>query len=284
VVPIVAKVKVVKIDFEGGLGNQLFQYAAARALKGKHDLLIFDTGSYSKDYLNRRFRLNNFHVKGRVVSSRVVKKLFTPRTRLNRLASSLGLFGFVREEGFRFHADRHGQARVFTATRGFWQTEKYFRHIRFELIQEIVPKRLPALPPLLMRRNSVAVHVRRGDYLNDDRYGFVGEKYYRDAMDRMRHDLKNPVFIFFSDDLGWCKRYFDKLDCSFADEQEWKDDFLQLYLMSRCNHQIIANSSFSWWGAWLNQNDRKIVIRPAKPFRDQSLVYESHYPADWIAV
>ena len=132
--------------------------------------------------------------------------------------------------------------------------------------------------------NTVAVHVRRTDYLKDDRYGFLGEDYYRNALNIIKQKLSNPTIIFFSDDMLWCKKVFENDSIFFCEDPVWKDDFLQLYLMSKCKHQVISNSSFSWWGAWLNQNVNKIVIRPVRPFRDVSLYYENHYPTDWIAI
>jgi hypothetical protein len=276
--------KLLLARLNGGLGNQLFQYATARALTKPGGVLFFDTDSYKDDYLNRDFGLIHFKVKGRIVSNVLLKKIFTPRTKLNKIFSVFGLFKLIQEEGFRFHQDLKNQMRMFTLIRGYWQTEKYFKHIRPELLKEIVPKHLPEKPSFLRNPGTVAVHVRRTDYLDDQRYGFLGENYYREAMQQMRSGLRNPLFIFFSDDLSWCKEHFNEADCLFADDKDWNDDHLQLYLISQCRHQVIANSSFSWWGAWLNQNDKKMVIRPGRPFRDESFLYESHYPAEWIAL
>jgi hypothetical protein len=278
------RVRFVKIDFAGGLGNQLFQYATARALKGEKDLLLFDADNYKNDYLNRKFALEGFKVKGTVVSGRYVKKLFTPKTRLNQFVDALGLFNLIQEDTYRLQPNIQDRVSMFTTIRGFWQSDKYFTRVRAELLRELVPKLVPERPPYLVQKNTVAVHVRRTDYLNDHRYGFIGEMYYRNAIEHMKRSLQNPLFIFFSDDLEWCKRHFGEQDCLFADSNDWLDDHLQLYLIAQCCHQIIANSSFSWWGAWLNQNDKKIVIRPAKPFQDESFLYESHYPPEWIAI
>jgi hypothetical protein len=100
----------------------------------------------------------------------------------------------------------------------------------------------------------------------------------------IKNKLAKPVFIFFSDDIEWCKQFFTESNVIFCEEKEWMPDYLSLWLISKCRHQIIANSSFSWWGAWLNVNPDKIVIRPADPFKEKSLLYESHYPNDWQTV
>lgn len=276
--------KWIKINFQGGLGNQLFQYATARALAIPGGRLLFDTQSYEADYLNRRFGLGHFKVTGKVISDRYLKKVFTPGTTLNKVVSSFGSFEFIQEDGLYFHNSLSDRLAIFTAIKGYWQAEQYFGHIRTLLLNEIVPKYLPERPSFLGQANTVAIHVRRADYLDDSAYGFVGEKYYREALQRLKSRLREPLFIWFSDDMAWCREHFSENDCLFADERSWSDDYLQLYLFSQCKHQIIANSSFSWWGAWLNQNEGRIVIRPEKPFRDASLLYDGHYPANWIAL
>ena len=92
------------------------------------------------------------------------------------------------------------------------------------------------------------------------------------------------MFIVFSDDLVWCKNKFNYNKFIFFEDENWSNDYLQLYLISKCNHQIIANSSFSWWGAWLNTYQNKIVIRPQQPFIDESLMNKFYYPKEWISI
>src|SRR5436190_4638025 len=118
---------------KGGLGNQLFQYATARALAKPGGVLFFDTDSYKND--NRLFGLIHFKVKGRVISNVYLKKIFTPHTKLNKVSRLFGLFKLIEEEGFRFHQELKDQVRTFTAIRGYWQTGKYFDHIRPELLK-----------------------------------------------------------------------------------------------------------------------------------------------------
>jgi hypothetical protein len=97
--------------------------------------------------------------------------------------------------------------------------------------------------------------------------------------------LSNPLFVFFSDDIPWCRQTFPRDRTVFCENPPWDKDFLQLYLMSKCGHQIIANSSFSWWGAWLNRNPGKIILRPQTPFVDTSLFHKPYYyPEEWIPV
>ncbi|MEO5892037.1 MAG: alpha-1,2-fucosyltransferase, partial [Ferruginibacter sp.] len=167
---------------------------------------------------------------------------------------------------------------------GYWQSANYFNDIRETLLNEFTPRHLPAFPHWITIDNTVAVHVRRADYLAEHRYGFLGINYYEDAIAMMKEKIADPLFVFFSDDIAWCKANFNNKDVIFFEDDKWDKDYLQLHLISKCNHQIIANSSFSWWGAWLNTNPGKIVIRPATPFNDERLLYESHYPDEWVAI
>ena len=273
-----------KIEFTGGLGNQLFQYATGRALVKKSDFLLFDTSKYDDDYLNRKFSLYHFHIRGKVVRNTYVKKIFSNDIKMNKLISLLGLFGNITEKGFTQHNNLKSGCKLFTSFKGFWQSETYFILIRKQLLKELQPLIVPAFPGYMQHSATVAVHVRRTDYLQDERYGFLGENYYRNALHIIKQKVNDPTIIFFSDDIPWCKQVFDGDNIFFCEASEWEKDYLQLYLMSKCKHQVIANSSFSWWGAWLNQNDDKIVLRPANPFMDKSLYYENYYPPEWIAV
>ena len=111
------------------------------------------------------------------------------------------------------------------------------------------------------KSNSVSLHVRRGDYLNLKNIGVLDVDYYIKAVEYIRKNVEKPTFYIFSDDLEWCKNSLGFLDdCIYVDWTQTEIDDLKL--MSFCRHNIIANSSFSWWGAWLNQNPKKTVIAP----------------------
>lgn len=277
--------KFFEIKFAGGLGNQLFQYAAARSLMKKGDILLFNLNEYHNDYYSRTFSLLYYRVKGKIISSNTGNKIFTAQTKLNSFLNRLGLFSLIQEKGFFIQPQLDIRCcKTFTSLQGYWQSEKYFIKIRKTLLQELIPQKIPAFPAVMSKKDTVAVHVRRTDYLNDNRYGFLGEDYYHEAIKFMKQKLGRPTFIFFSDDIEWCKNTFENENISFCQDPNWQADYLQLFLISKCSHQIIANSSFSWWGAWLNLNIEKLVIRPQKPFMDQSLHYENYYPSNWIAL
>lgn len=274
-----------EIKFNGGLGNQMFQYAAGRALciKKKIPYLLLNTESYRNESLGRKFSLIHFHISGSVVENNTVKKIFRKRTKLNRLVSATGIHKNIEETDFILQPIEK-KTGLLTSIEGFWQSPQYFIAIRPLLLQEFAPLQAPPSPLWLHEENTVAVHVRRTDYLNEHRYGFIGEQYYRDAMALVKNKMVAPIFIFFSDDMMWCKETFRDEKIIFFEDAAWAEDYLQLYLMSKCAHQVIANSSYSWWAAWLNQNNDKMVIRPSAPFKEKALLYEAYYPEEWIAI
>lgn len=274
-----------EIKFRGGLGNQLFQYAAARKICAdkKIPFLLFNVSEYNDESLGRKFSLINYRVRGKILGSGLGKKIFGHGTKLNRFMNSLALHKHINESGFVLH-NLTGKMCLFTSLNGYWQSDLYFKTIRKQLTEELQPLTHPVFPAWLSHTDTVAIHIRRTDYLQESRYGFLGKNYYTDAINYVKQRVTNPVFVIFSDDMKWCREHFMEKEIIFSEDEEWERDYLQLFLMSKCKHQIIANSSFSWWGAWLNTNAEKIVIRPQTPFFDASLLYESHYPEEWIVI
>lgn len=273
------------IKFAGGLGNQLFQYATCRSLciRNKIPFLYFDTSLYDNDYLGRKFGIQYFNIKGQVLKSKFAVKVFMKNTRVNNLFCFLSIYKNISEENFLLH-NLSGKTSVLTSVSGYWQSPAYFENIRSILLKELVPLKCPAFPHWIDEANTVAIGVRRTDYLVDTKYGFIGTRYYEDAFEVIVKKIKDPLFIIFSDDIEWCKENFKNRRIIFFEESNWSKDYLKVFLMSKCKHQIISNSSFYWWGAWLNTNPHKVVIRPSRPFNDMSLLYESHYPPEWIAI
>jgi hypothetical protein len=274
-----------EIKFKGGLGNQLFQYAAGRSLSIQNGIpfIFLNTDNYKIESLGRTFQLSNFQIKGSVLKNNSLKKVFRKHTKLNTIFSTLRLYKSIEESDFTLQKI-HDKTGILTSLIGYWQSSFYFNEIRKVLLNELTPIQLPSYPIWVHNKNTVAVHIRRTDYLEESRYGFLGLAYYQFALSVMKQKLSNPLFIIFSDDLNWCKKTFKDDSFVFFEDTNWAKDYLQLYLISKCAHQVIANSSFSWWGAWLNVNPNKIVIRPAKPFVDNKLLYESHYPQNWIVI
>lgn len=276
----------IEIKFVGGLGNQLFQYATSRSLgiKNKIPYILLNTEGYKKNNPRaREFGLKYYKINGHIINSEIVNKMLRPGTKMNKFISIFPGYNAINENGLKLQMLSYRKS-LLTSLSGYWQSEYYFNDIRSILIEELVPKILPPFPNWLLNNNTVAVHVRRTDYLLESQFGFLGKKYYVDSIDFFAKKIDNPLFIFFSDDIEWCKEEFKNDNSIFFDDNMWKADYLQLFLMSKCLHQIIANSSFSWWGAWLNTNPEKIIIRPETPFRDKSIYYESYYPNEWLSI
>ncbi len=257
------------IRIKGGLGNQLFQYAVGRAVALHHqvplklDLTIFETYK-----LHNGYRLDQFAIQAEIATESEINKLTGGK---NVLISALRKAGLVKKKSY-FKEKRISYfdggifKNNFVYLNGYWQNELYFSNIRELLLRELSPINLmndlgSAYLESINKSNSVSLHVRRGDYLNLKNIGVLDVDYYTKAVEYIRTIVENPTFYIFSDDLDWCKNNLGFLDdCIYVDRTQTEIDDLQL--MSYCRHNIIANSSFSWWGAWLNQNSKKIVIAP----------------------
>ena len=159
---------------------------------------------------------------------------------------------------------------------GYWQSEKYFADIRDDLLKKFVfpeSKNIKNREVLgdITRDESVSIHIRRGDYLNSqenyDLFGGVCSlEYYKRGIEYFRQHYKEAVFYVFSDDIDWARNNLKAAEFVFVDWNNGKEDYYDMYLMSQCKHNIIANSSFSWWGAWLNSNRDKQVVSPSRWF------------------
>jgi hypothetical protein len=174
---------------------------------------------------------------------------------------------------------------------GYWQHEEYFRDVRETILQTF---RFPEFDDRnretaqhLQSTSSIAIHVRRGDYTHDKLFHDICDlNYYRQAISRMQQAVGGNLFCIFSDDLRWCRERIaplleDKL-IFYVDWNRGDRSVQDIHLMSLCHHNIIANSSFSWWGAWLNQNPDKIVIAPEKWMHIKGT--QSPVPNDWIRI
>lgn len=152
---------------------------------------------------------------------------------------------------------------------GYWHDLKFFEENTIDLfkfnedeIDSINKKHLSEIS----KYNSVSVHIRRGDYINNASvYGNICTKdYYEKAINYFNERFDNNLFVFFSDDMAWVKENFNLTNALYIDNNKENKSYIDMYLMSKCNHNIIANSTFSWWGAYLNKNNNKTVVMPSK--------------------
>lgn len=280
----------------GGLGNQLFQYAAGRRLAHKHNTMLkLDLSAYARDDL-RSYALHPFNIRENIASVEDISH-FNPDGRLKRLISRVtgrplvGCVFYARD--FIFEAgilDAPADLHMI----GYWQSEKYFKDIesilRDDLIinvpQDVTDREIAAV---MENTESVSLHVRRADYVNDSRtnrrYGTCDPGYYRRCAEYVAAHTDSPHFFVFSDDMAWARENIKlSFPTTFVGHNDDAKNYQDLRLMSLCRHNIIANSSFSWWGAWLNSNPDKLVLAPRKWLADPENEPEEIIPAEWTKI
>ena len=282
----------------GGLGNQMFQYACARNVairfgtKVLFDLdALFDEESRNL-HAPRYYELGCFSLPQNFASEADLKMFVRQRKFFARLKRHLLPRRVIQERSLQFDSSLAKRARPRTHLSGYWQSEKYFLgvqnqiHEDFKLVRPLSGK-AREVADLIKTRATVSLHVRRGDYVDSTAvqayHGVCGPDYYRNAMDRIASRVKEALFVVFSDDPDWCRRNFSKdgeilvVEPSFLAAED-------MFLMSLCNHHIIANSSFSWWGAWLNPDPGKIIIAPRPWISGSAENQPDIYPPGWIVL
>lgn len=283
---------------KGGLGNQMFQYALGRRLSLEHHTeLALETSSFKTDHL-RVYRLTSFQISGTASDALPFFPTTGPKRRLNTcLQFFRKLIGkpyeIFKEKSFNFDPEAlKCSANAFFD--GFWQSEKYFSPIRKTLLTDFEPL-IPLSGELahtaqnIQSCSAVSVHVRRGDYISDPTttayHGVCSKEWYEKAAQHMKAYVPNLHFFVFSDDFEWAKDNlaFDA-PTTFVKPSPDGLECHDLYAMSLCKHNIIANSSFSWWGAWLNQNPNKIVVAPRKWFVAGPQNTDDLIPNTWIRI
>jgi hypothetical protein len=279
------------IKLKGGLGNQLFQYTFGRLLSVRRNEVLY----LDKDKLGiavdtyREYRLSFFNIVANIASEEDIKKIKYP----------LGIFskifrGFQKKILRVFHI---GWSAKMVHTRkqyveGYWQTYKYAEEIRVMLLNELV-LREPIesaqgdLLAQILSTTAVSIHVRRGDYVTVKKtskfHNVCDISYYNRAIATILESVSTPTIFVFSDDIEWVKRELHiDLPVIYV-SRTGVQDYEELILMSKCQHNIIANSSFSWWGAWLNQNPDKIVIAPKQWVlgKRNDTAFKDIVPPDW---
>jgi hypothetical protein len=247
----------------GGLGNQLFIYAFARSIALKYNIPVFletRTG-FMKDPYKRKYRLKYYKIKLPLCS--IIDSFFYPlRRRYKKTTKLLFPHSIYVPESCVDSFDKlisYGNKFFFE---GYWQKEDYFNEY-FNIIKDELKLNINIsqmnidLATKIAKSNSVAVHVRM--IQNDN---ILSKSYYDKAIIELKKKLENPVFYVFSDNIDWCKKNFVLDDKFIHVKHDAYDEISDLWLMSKCKHFLIANSTFSWWGSCLSENKNKIVISP----------------------
>ena len=280
------------IRLSGGIGNQLFQYAFGRNLSLKIGLpLRFDTRSFDLENL-RALQINKFsiefeaaHYSDLACFGLVPSKWFS----LQRLFKNSGII--FKESEFELHSHilKKGQPVYYD---GYWQSEKYFKEneaiIRSELkLRQPIAECRRALEQDILSSNAVSLHVRRGDYVERPEiqaiHGNCERDWYDKALTLLKDQVENLKIFIFTDDIEWVRSNmtFD-VETVYVPKHDDGNDHEDLILMSKCDHHIIANSSFSWWGAWLNSSTSKLVIAPDRWFKSADKSTLDLIPESWI--
>ena len=289
-----------KVSIYGGLGNQMFQYAFFTGLNAhvKNNQLSFSGFLYYKHHngfdLCRAFRiamplhlklLNFFLTYGSFVYKNKVGSFFFRK--LITWYHKKKYFIYAEKEEFEYDANVFKQQNVFF--KGTWQSVLYFKDITETIKQKFVfnvPKdRLNQnLADKINDCNAVSIHIRRGDYLSviwHSSHGVINNtEYYEKAMGYIESKIPHPHYFIFSDDINWVKQNLKTSNCTYVNHNKDKKSFADMYLMSLCKHNIIANSTFSWWAAWLNKNENKIVVMPEKWLNTKDC--NQIFPDKWI--
>lgn len=286
------------VRIEGGLGNQLFQYAAARSLADRiGSELALDLRGLAVNG-DRKFQLNLYQIRAEIANEGELSLLPDPRkSRVGRLHSYLShrlplIFSHpvFWPRDFSFDENFYKIERPVYMV-GYWQSEKYFVWNKNNLKKDFCLKSLdPVIITIaneIQRVNSISLHVRRGDYLSNDSankfHGLCGLYYYEKAINEIRKRVVDPKLFIFSDDLAWARENIKTdIPISFVDVATIENGYLDLELMRLCKHHIIANSSFSWWGAWLGESKDQTVYAPSPWFADSETNSDDIVPAHWI--
>lgn len=245
----------------GGLGNQMFQYAYAKALQQKGYEVRIDISQFKNYKLHGGYQLHKYQIDLKEASF------------LQVLFANLRFIKPTKEKSLLFDKKLlllQGNKHV----KGYFQTEKYFLNIREQLIHQFTIKEdisnqtSEIAKKIKTQTNTCAVHIRRGDYVSNKKnqaiHGICSLEYYQTAIKLMDEKYKNMHYFIFSDDISWSKENLNIKNAIYVDTKSIPHE--DLFLMSLCKHNITANSSFSWWGAWLNQHLEKTVIAPKKWF------------------
>lgn len=286
----------------GGLGNQMFQYATATSIAQDLKLPVkFCIDSYSGYSLHNGLELNKvFDLNLPIATTGDYKKAigfylpYNLRTVLSKFKITNRLLSnFVSESSALSYKDITGSLIYGGYLHGYWQNQNYFRHNKSIIKSHFkfsgaFSNENSKIVGLINESESVSLHIRRGDYIDNVKtnfiHGVIPLSYYIKCIKFLEASLGNIKIFVFSDDLPWAQNALGEKfsDLVYVDNNIATDSFLDMRLMSFCKHNIIANSTFSWWGAWLNSNPNKIVIGPKNWFAKHSSP-EGLFENNWIS-
>lgn len=299
------------VKIQGGLGNQFFQYAYARALSERYktpfklDIRNYDFENADDDAPDKKFKrgygIGRYNTIENIATKKEIEPFLKYRKRkgriwypYNKLIANSSIY--IEEAQYHYsHSYAHPQRlekgkSVYLD--GFWQTEKYFKDIETAIRREFTLKNAPEgknkeTIKKMESSESVCLHVRRGNFLIPEyrkHHGICSLDYYEKAIAEIVKRVQNPHFFIFSDDHAWVKENIKlPFPTTYVDHNGSDKDYEDLRLMNSCKHHIIANSSFSWWGAWLSKNKDQIVAYPSQIFKKKWNL-KDFAPEKWIKI
>ncbi len=283
----------------GGLGNQMFQYAAGLSLSLKNDTQVKIDNSWFATNNSitspRKYELDCFTLKPVFITPEQYMTDSNLHTnlgaKLKNLVHKPTTFSNFKEEGLRY-ANSFEKLPDNTVLDGYWQSELYFAEHRAAILEAFGFKKAPVgnnatLAKKIKDSTAVSLHVRRGDYASHAQtnsvHGLMGLGYYKAAIDYITGQIENVHFFVFSDEPEWCMENLP-IEHAHTYVSGNTEGCYDMQLMTMCDHHIIANSSFSWWGAWLNPKESKRVIAPKQWFNDSSMDSSDIVPINWTRI
>lgn len=286
------------VNIIGGLGNQMFQYALLLTLQKRFGEKIYaDTSSFKTYKLHNGLELERiFSIQLNVALPKDISRLayYSSNYKLNRAMKKF--LPRKKTMCMEYPLNRFDKGLLFKSGdmyyEGYWQHYSYFEEYRNEIIQvfqfnkELMCAEAKKIESsILQKQEPISIHVRRGDYLSDKEFGGIcTPQYYKNAIDEIYKRCQNPYFYIFSNDIEWCRKHLSDFmqGHKFVDCNKGEDSWCDMYLMSLCKNMIIANSSFSWWAAYLNLRKDKIVFAPPI-WTHNKKKYQRQLP-NWILV
>lgn len=286
------KTKIVR--FLGGLGNQMFQYAFLLSLKQHFAKVKADLTGFETYELHQGFELKKVFDIDLEPASSLELRVYSSESRdwlTRKLRRIYGTKHAEYHERQEFSYDptvyEDPSPRWFW---GYWQHHAYIQMQEGNLrrafqFKEALDGKNQSLVQTMALNNTVSVHVRRGDYLGHSILGGICDfNYYQQAIACLKEKIESPLFVFFSNDMEWCRANFSMKNALYVDWNKGNNSYKDMQMMSCCKHHIIANSSFSWWGAWLNPSRDKIVVSPKKWINDSKAETSALILPDWVKI
>ncbi|MDR0542021.1 MAG: alpha-1,2-fucosyltransferase [Dysgonamonadaceae bacterium] len=289
------------VALSGGLGNQMSQYAFYLTHKYRQEKVFFNTYLIRRNNQHNGYELNSifnipdesYYIHDLLI--RLVRKLWIFKNRrimhlfvrmILKFLSIIRINIINERPDYRFDEHILSPPKGINIYRGGWHSEKYFKDKQW-LIRKLFQFNTSQLNELskkildkISQGESISLHVRKGDYNNSEWDGVCSIDYYKSAIRFISDKVADPSFFCFSDDMDWVKTHLHIPDATYIEHNGGINSWQDMFLMSRCKHHIVANSTFSWWGAWLGMNTNKRVIAPPRFMRTQ--ITPDFFPAEWI--